>query len=703
LGFLNSLLLFGLLGALVPLVIHLLERRKVPRLDFPSLRFLLELNRRQMRRLNLQRLLLLLLRMLLVALIAFALARPTLLGPLAKLFPEDAPRVVALAIDASASMSLETEDGTLAEIAARRARDILADMDESDEVLLYALAERAQDLGGGALPPSLARELLGGWRGGEGGAALRAGLGEVIAALEERPQPQKELYLLSDFAAATLDTAALPPAGGVRAFALPLSAAPPPNAGLTALRLPARPVLPGKAFDLRVRAEQQGEAAVEPFPVELELAGRHRGSIQMAPGAGKPAWRELNVSLEERGPVPGLWRKRRDRFPLDDELPFSLAVASRLSVLLIAPPEGDATAGGAEGRISLAGHLARALDPYRGARADDMSLHLETSPLQRLSSASLEGRHLVVLAGGEGLGETQAELLADFVAGGGGLVVGPAEDGLADLARHLMPRLGGPRSLMKAEGVTGRLAELDPTHPLFADFDEEHRRVLADQPLWRVFHCRSGDREALIRFRSGAPALLAWRHGAGRVRLLLFEAGPAGGELPYSSMFLPLVQELAQETAGTQQPVWAEVGEGLSWPLEARSEREEDLQVLAPGDRVLPLRVDASRFPPRAVLDRTDRAGFYRLQTRGGEPLGLAAVRVPPAEGKLAPLPPDSLPAALALPGLTVIAPDETLASALHAGRFGREIARPLLILAALVMALELWVAQREGAATRMS
>ena len=78
-GFLNSLLLFGLLGALVPLVIHLLERRKVPRLEFPSLRFLLELNQRQMRRLNLRRLLLLLIRMLLIAVIGFLTSRPDFL------------------------------------------------------------------------------------------------------------------------------------------------------------------------------------------------------------------------------------------------------------------------------------------------------------------------------------------------------------------------------------------------------------------------------------------------------------------------------------------------------------------------------------------------------------------------------------------------------------------------------------------------
>jgi hypothetical protein len=226
--------------------------------------------------------------------------------------------------------------------------------------------------------------------------------------------------------------------------------------------------------------------------------------------------------------------------------------------------------------------------------------------------------------------------------------------------------------------------------------------VLSEQPLWKLFRTRPGAREVLARLESGRPAMLGWTHGGGRVRLLLFEAGPGGGELPYSSMFLPLIQEMAQEAAGGAAPQWAEVGEGLSWPLPAGVEDPGALSVVAPGGRVLPVRVDAASFPARAILDRADRSGFYRLRRAGksGAPkgIGLAAVRVPAAEGRLAALPADSIPAALGWPGLRVLGRDEALETALHAGRFGKEIARPLLILAAALMALELWLAQRERA-----
>jgi hypothetical protein len=701
LGFLNGLLLFGLTGALVPLIIHLLERRRVPRLEFPSLRFLRELNQRQMRRLNLRRLLLLILRMLIVATIAFALARPTLLGPLASLFPEDTPRSIALLIDSSASMALETEQGTLRELALARSRELIANLSAKDEVLLYAVEEQPFDVGGGTLSPTVAENLLSNWRWGEGGTALRAALLKAQRALRRQPRYQKEIYIISDFAAATMDTVGLLGAEDVRCFAIVLPGGPSPNAGLTDLRLPATPILPGSPFNLMVVAELQAGGAIEPFPVELELAGKHRGSLLLAPEAGSPDQREMSVSVEEEGMIEGMWRKKRDRFPLDDVLPFTLPVSARLSVLLLEPsPPSEPANPEAASLLSLAGHLSRALDPFRGTQAEELSLRLEQVTFQRLSSANLEGKHLVVLAGGEGLDETQAELLSDFAAGGGGLIICPSEQGLASLARHLLPRVEGPRSLEPVDGGADYLSELDPEHPLFDDFTEEHRQVLADQPLWNVFRTRPGNRAILARLASGKPAMLGWDHGQGRLRLLLFEAGPEGGELPYSSMFLPLIQEMVQEAAGAFEPQWREVGSSLSWPLFAEAGMQERLQVLAPDGRLLPVRVDTGSFPPRAVLDRADRGGFYRLQRQdpmGSVDLGLAAVRVPAVEGKLAPLPVDSLAAALDWPGLVVVGAEEMLSAALHEGRFGKEIAGPLLFLAALLMALELWVAQRES------
>ena len=679
--FLNSILLFGAAGTLVPLLIHLFQRRRVRRLEFPSLRFLSETNRRQMRRLNLRRLLLLILRMLLVLTVALALARPALRGVLASVFPEGTPRSVALLLDRSASMGLETEAGSLSELAAGRAREILSTLGDADEARLYAFEERLFDLGGGPLDAARALALLEDWEGGEGPTATRACLAEALEALRDRPQPLREIFVLSDFAAATLDSAALPDPGETRVYALPLgeSAA---NAGLAELERPLRPLLPGRSFTLRLGAEAEGGG--DAFPVDLEVDGRYRGSLSFQPDPGALETREFKLSLEGEGVHEGSWRKKRDRFAADDRLDFVLPLSGKLEVLLL---------GGGE----TARALARALDPYEGQGRRRLALNLRRRAAEALVSADLEGAHLAVLAGGEGLSEAGAEELAAFVARGGGLLVFPDGEDLADL-RRLLPRLDGPRALTLRADRSHRLGSFAEEHPLFAGLGDEHLRILARQSFSTVFGASLGAREALARFESGLPALMGWNSGRGRVRLALFGVDPAGSDLPLSSMFLPLVQEMAQEAAGIQQPDPVRVGEALSWTLAELPPEGVRLDALSPDGRRLPLRLDATSFPPRALLDRADRSGFWRLREHsaaGSRELAVSAVRLPRGEGRLRPLPADSLAAALGLPALQVVGIDEPLEPALRAGHYGREIALWLLLVAAALMLAELWLGRR--------
>ena len=107
--FLNPVYLAALAAVAVPLLIHLLSRRRVPVINFSSLRFLRPSDRRSMKRVNLRRLLLLALRMVGIALIVLAFARPTMKGRLATLFPGEETRTACILLDRSYSMGLEQE------------------------------------------------------------------------------------------------------------------------------------------------------------------------------------------------------------------------------------------------------------------------------------------------------------------------------------------------------------------------------------------------------------------------------------------------------------------------------------------------------------------------------------------------------------------------------------------------------------------
>src|SRR3954452_11677877 len=78
LTFLNPLLIWGALLGLIPLIIHLLNRRRFRRVEWAPMRYLKLTIERNRRRIEIEQVLLLLLRISLLVLLFFFLARPVL-------------------------------------------------------------------------------------------------------------------------------------------------------------------------------------------------------------------------------------------------------------------------------------------------------------------------------------------------------------------------------------------------------------------------------------------------------------------------------------------------------------------------------------------------------------------------------------------------------------------------------------------------
>ncbi|MEK9138612.1 MAG: BatA domain-containing protein, partial [Bacteroidota bacterium] len=103
--FLNPFLLVGLAAAAIPIIIHLLNLRKLKTVEFSSLRFLKELQKTKMRRVKIRQILLLILRTLLIIIVVLAFARPALRGSVGTIGAHARSTIVIL-LDDSPSMSV---------------------------------------------------------------------------------------------------------------------------------------------------------------------------------------------------------------------------------------------------------------------------------------------------------------------------------------------------------------------------------------------------------------------------------------------------------------------------------------------------------------------------------------------------------------------------------------------------------------------
>lgn len=140
-NFLNPLVLLGMAAAGIPILLHLLNLRRLKTIDFSTVRFLQELQQTQARRLRVQQILLLILRTLVILFAVLAFARPTIPGALPLLSVEARSSVVIL-VDNSASMEAADQRGERFRQARRAAEQIIGLLNDGDEVAVLPLAGR---------------------------------------------------------------------------------------------------------------------------------------------------------------------------------------------------------------------------------------------------------------------------------------------------------------------------------------------------------------------------------------------------------------------------------------------------------------------------------------------------------------------------------------------------------------------------------
>jgi hypothetical protein len=139
LAFLQPLLLLGTLAAAVPVLIHLIYRRRALVHPFPAVRFLLLADKRTARKFRLHQWLLLALRILVLLLLALALARPYFTGDDAQAAATLPPQSTVILLDNSLSMQYREPAGSRFQRAKAMASQLLQELRTQDSAAVLPL------------------------------------------------------------------------------------------------------------------------------------------------------------------------------------------------------------------------------------------------------------------------------------------------------------------------------------------------------------------------------------------------------------------------------------------------------------------------------------------------------------------------------------------------------------------------------------
>ena len=190
-NFLNQALLWGMAAISIPVLIHLLNRRRYRRVPWAAMRFLKISVDQNQRRMRLEDWILLLLRCAVVALLASLLARPVLEGvsgvPGSKV-------AAAIIVDNSASMGYQEGGVTPLALAREAAHELLSGLPQGSPVVVgdvFRAHEASAD-------HEFARARIDAITQTERHADLILATKEAIGALEGQAVVDRELYVITD-------------------------------------------------------------------------------------------------------------------------------------------------------------------------------------------------------------------------------------------------------------------------------------------------------------------------------------------------------------------------------------------------------------------------------------------------------------------------------------------------------------------------
>jgi hypothetical protein len=671
LTFLNSIILAGLATVALPLLIHLLTRQRLKKIDFSSISFLKLLQAKKMRRVRLREILLLILRTLIMLLLILAFARPALRGSLVGGVKAHANTTVAILLDHSLSMSRETSRGSIFRLAKDRALQVVDLLKEGDEAFLVLFSDH----------PTLVtpepthnfprlRQLIEESQPSYRTTDVRRALMKTYDLLAGSANLNKEIYLFTDLQQAgwsSLERDSLSVGAGAQLYIL--SVAPDDRwSNLTVEEVDYSDQLPEAGKPLRIAAtvsnlseEQSEQAIVELF---LDRVRRAQHSLQLASEDRQGI--TFTTVVAEPGLHAGHVEVTDNQLAADNRRFFTLNVPHQIRVLIVSD----------DPRASF--FLQTALRP-------DEQLHgvmiPETIAPGEFKNRDIDAVDVIIFADLPALEGTELTMVDRFVRQGGGLLIllGNTIDHHF-YNDHLLARLC-PATIQEALGNPIQrssyltIDQVDGDHPVFQIFGQNDEVNFPSPRFFMAYDVSPGENvTALASFNNGSPALIESRTGRGRVLLMASAVDPGWTDLPVRGAFIPLIHRSAHYLATAQPSDGQEllVGSTLSRDLTAIPEGET-ISCMTPGGERVILRPAGQRGYTSVTYENTDEPGIYRFYL-AEQLLSAFAVNTDLSESDLNPLSTDRALDLLGRERVFAVAPDAELEKAILQSRYGREL-----------------------------
>lgn len=644
-SFINIAMLAGLATVVLPVVAHLLSKRRYDVVQWGAMQFL-QLGQRTRRRIRLQDLLLLLLRMLLLACLVLALARPYGQGALFAKLANRTSRDIVFIIDGSGSMGWERPDGTPHAAAIQWVHDALEDLNPGDTVAVIDARFRNRWLVHPATSNTArVRTALDQIPAPTGTSNLIEALLEAVRLLATTENTTREVILLTDgqalpwqiddeFGFQRIDDLLSQPdiVPSVAVVNLSDSEDERANCSVGKIELSRELTVPGFPIRFRTTIRQSGGRATQK---EVALAVNGQPAPESTRGVSLLPNGEAVLEFEHVFPVEGFFRVslaiEADQLPQDDLSEAIVVVEDGVPVLLVdGEPKVDETQ---TETFFLASAFSASGDESKWVKAT-------TVPPAGLTAEALAQSRVVFLCNVTQLTRQQQLALVDFVVAGGGVVFAPG--GITNSAHWNQFTLADTQPFLPAELVTIETAADDPDDKLtieslslespwlegfkqesgvdlwtsrFSRYWELKPYTSTPQPAGDVTEDTASQNIVAARLVNGKPFLVSKQLGSGTILQLAAPLDADWSTLPARNDFVPFVHEMVFRLSSFHAPHNVEVGMPLQIELDDE-ERARDFFVDGPGVSQAIPESNSSGRKRLAVFTETAIPGRYHFEKK---------------------------------------------------------------------------------------
>ena len=536
-NFLNPIVLFGLGAVLLPLLIHLLSKRRAKEVAFPSIKLLALMQTDRIRMLKIKQLLILILRTLVILLLILAFARPAIRS----VFKADARISSVIIIDGSASMVYVDNGELLFNLALRKAEDIITLLKKDDTAAVIISGEIPTVLEPGLTPDKqkLLNSLEKSKNSWSAGSPARS-LDMAFDLLKSSGALNREIYFLTDGAVNTLPDTLYNPDKNIRLYTVLLGPEIRRGSVIVDVDLVEKILVPGRKLTFRVKGlvgDDKNETDIEFF-----INGERKGKSRLMKRSGNIVETDFTYTPETQGWYSVYAAVNDGYFEPGERWRITVNITQKVNVLL---------AGGASRDMYF---LEKALNPDPDNPMFSVRKVLETD----IAQSDIITADVIVLSGVSDIpGHIYQLLLTGVVEHGKGLIVFPAKDtGSAlytdGIFRDIFPVTVGHRMVFK-EPKDGNYAVINRFafgHPILQGIS---RKGNFHRPEVKSFlkMIPSANVNVLARFSDNSMAVGEIACGKGRAVVFAVDAFSQDSELPLTGIFVPFFIRSVQYLSGT--------------------------------------------------------------------------------------------------------------------------------------------------------